>query len=72
MRIHYFLAAVAVAIAVFAFAGCADNQQTTTASTNANPASRNYDSRDLQRTGRQTSSEALQAADPSVTTSSGR
>jgi hypothetical protein len=65
---RYFLAAVMVAIAVFDFAGCANNQQTTTASTSTNPAARTYSGNDLQKTGRQTSGEALQAVDPSVTT----
>jgi len=65
---HYFLAAVTVALSVFGFAGCADKQQTSTTSTNTNSAARTYTGNDLQRTGRQTSGEALQAADPSVTT----
>jgi uncharacterized lipoprotein YajG len=68
MKPHYFPAAVMVALSVFAVAGCAENQQTTTTSTNTNPAARTYTGSDLQRTGRQTSGEALQAADPSVTT----
>jgi uncharacterized lipoprotein YajG len=68
MKPHYSLAAVTVAISVFGFAGCADNPQTTTAFTNTNPAARTYTGSDLQKTGRQSSGEALQAVDPSVTT----
>jgi hypothetical protein len=67
---HYFLAAVTVAISMFGFAGCANNQQTTT--NNADPTTRTYSGSDLERTGRQTAGEALPAVDPSITTSSGR
>jgi ABC-type phosphate transport system substrate-binding protein len=46
--------------------GCANQQSATTASTN--PAERTYSGQDLQRTGKTTPAEQLQAADPSITT----
>jgi hypothetical protein len=51
--------------------GCANNQQSAS-STNTNPAATNYSSEDLQRTGKRQAGEALQAADPSVTATTGR
>lgn len=53
-----------------ASAGCANNQQSAT-SANTDPTAKTYTSNDLQRTGKQTSGEALQAADPSVTATGG-
>jgi len=67
MKTGYFLAAIASVL----FAGCANNQ-TTAASANANPPAKTYTGSDLEKTGRQQSGEALQAADPAVSTSSGR
>ena len=67
---YYFLAAATVAISVLGFAGCANNQQTTT--NNADPTTRSYSGSDLQRSGRQTAGEALPAVDPSITASSAR
>ena len=63
------LIAVIGGIAV-ACAGCANNQQNA-GSANANPAPKTYGSDDLQRTGKRTAGEALQAADPSVTATGG-
>ena len=57
-----------ILISISAFAGCANNQQ---ASANANPATKTHESRDLARTGKRTSGEALQAADPGVTARGG-
>ena len=51
-------------------AGCANNQPSA-ASANANPTAKTYNSDDLQRTGKRTPGEALQAADPSVTATGG-
>jgi len=51
--------------------GCANNQQNAS-SPNANPSASTYTSGDLQRTGRRQAGDALQAADPSVTATTGR
>jgi hypothetical protein len=59
------LATAVIAIATFGGAGCANNQQST-ASANANPSAKSYSSEDLQKTGKRTSGEALQATDPAV------
>lgn len=53
-----------------ASAGCANNQQSA-ASANTNPTAKTYTADDLQKTGKQTSGEALQAADPAVTATGG-
>ena len=50
--------------------GCVNNQQSAP-SANTNPTARTYTSDDLQKTGKQTPGEALQAADPSVITTTG-
>jgi hypothetical protein len=71
MKTGYFLATVAIAISTLAIVGCANNQTTTT-STNANSPAKTYRGSDLEKTGRQQTGEALQAADPAVSTSSGR
>jgi PBP1b-binding outer membrane lipoprotein LpoB len=66
MRIRRcFVIAVISGIAVVLW-GCASNQQSA-ASANSNPAATTYSNDDLQRTGKRTPGEALQAADPSVT-----
>ena len=65
------VSAVVIMISLWAFAGCAHNQESVT-STNTNSASKTYNSQDLNRTGKRTTGEALQAADPSVTATSGR
>ncbi len=51
--------------------GCANNQSSA-ASTNGNPAARSYTGADLTRTGKRDAGDALRAADPSVTTTTGR
>ena len=51
--------------------GCAHNAESVT-TTSANPPPKTYDSQDLARTGKRTSGEAVQAADPSVTATTGR
>jgi hypothetical protein len=61
-----FLTLLVAATTIFGCGGCANNQQSV-ASANSNPAAKGYSSDDLQRTGKRTSGEALQAADPSVT-----
>jgi ABC-type oligopeptide transport system substrate-binding subunit len=65
------VAALAIAFSACLLAGCANNQ-TTAASTNANSPAKSYSDSDLEKTGRQQAGEALQAADPAVSTSSGR
>jgi len=65
-----FLVFVAIGIAAIVFAGCANNQQSANATTSSG-STRSYSSDDLQKTGKRTSGEALQAADPAVTTSGG-
>jgi hypothetical protein len=74
MKTHrYFLRAFATAIAIstFTVSGCADNQEAAATSTSTNPAARTRTSDDLQRTGRQSAGEALQASDPAISTSTG-
>jgi hypothetical protein len=67
------LAAAMLAVMVVGICGCAHNSETsTTAPSNASAGSRNYSSDDLNRTGKRTPSEQLQAADPSVTAQGGR
>jgi hypothetical protein len=66
----FLLTAIMAAVAVFAFAGCAD-QATKGSASAGNPSDRTYNRDDLQKTGRQTTSEAIQRSDPSVTVSSG-
>ena len=68
MKRYMFVAAI-VALSAFSFAGCA-NQPEATAS-NTDPTKRTYTQKDLGRTTRTDAASALQAADPSVTTSSG-
>jgi len=70
MKKYRFLLPLAVAVAIFAVVGCAHNQETVTTAS-SNPSAKTYNSNDLQKTGKRTSGEALQAADPAVTTSSG-
>lgn len=63
-----------ILVAVFGvllIAGCADQPTTANTAAAANPTDRNYSRSDLQKTGRQTTAGAIQAADPSVTISSG-
>jgi len=67
---RYFLSATAALISISAVAGCATNQQAS-APANADSASKTYGSQDLSRTGKRTSGEALQAADPAVTARGG-
>jgi hypothetical protein len=67
---RHFLSTTVATIFIWAFAGCATNQQTS-APANVNPAAKNYQSEDLARTGKRTSGEALQAADPAVTARGG-
>ncbi|HWY40669.1 MAG TPA: hypothetical protein VNX27_07720 [Chthoniobacterales bacterium] len=65
---RYLLIAVVGGTALV-FAGCANQQGATSA--NANPSEKTYNSSDLQKTGKRTPGEALQAADPSVTATGG-
>jgi hypothetical protein len=73
MKKHHLFAVapLAIALSAWALAGCANNQ-TTAASTNANQRAKTYSGSDLEKTGRHQAGEALQAADPAVSTSSGR
>jgi outer membrane biogenesis lipoprotein LolB len=66
MKTHFVL----LAFAAMAMAGCAT--ETTTTSNAADPSQRTYTQKDLSNTGRHDSADALRAADPSVTVSSGR
>ena len=67
----YFLAVAVLALLAFTFSGCANNSATATTASNTNPESRTYSSDDLQHTGKRTSAEQLQAADPTVTATTG-
>jgi hypothetical protein len=64
---RYFATAAIGALASMSCGSCANNQSST-ASANANPAAKTYTSDDLARTGKRDAGEALRAADPSVTT----
>jgi len=68
-KTYYFSSWLVICFLALTFIGCANNQQN--ASAGANPAAKTYDSQDLARTGKRTSGEALQAADPSVTARGG-
>ena len=69
MRICRFFGAVVILVSCCLLAGCADQQNT--ASANTNPTAKSYSSSDLQKTGKRTSGEALQAADPAVSARGG-
>ena len=71
MKAHHLLLSIAAAILSFGVVSCAENQEAAANSTNTNPAARTRTSDDLQRTGRQSAGEALQASDPAVSTSTG-
>jgi hypothetical protein len=60
-----------IAATVSMTCGCTNNQSSA-ASANTNPAAKTYTSGDLSRTGKRDAGAALQAADPSVTTTTGR
>jgi hypothetical protein len=62
---------ICAAILISTFVSCANNQSGTT-STNSSSATRTYTADDLQKTGKRDAGEALRAADPSVTTTTGR
>jgi len=65
------LLAVSASAVIFAagLIGCANSsERSTTTTSNATPGQRSYSSEDLNRTGKRTSGEQLQAADPSVST----
>jgi len=66
MKRAYYLSGLAV---ILIFCGCASNHQST-ASSNTDSTKR-YESQDLARTGKRTSGEALQSADPAVTSTGG-
>jgi hypothetical protein len=68
---RYFLIVAIAALASMSCSGCASNQSSA-ASANANPAAKTYTGEDLSRTGKRDAGEALRAADPSVTTTTGR
>lgn len=69
MRMNRYLLIAVVGGTALVFAGCANQQGATSA--NANPSEKTYNSSDLQKTGKRTPGEALQAADPSVTATGG-
>ena len=68
--IRIFVGAMVISILPWMCIGCANNEQASAAA-NAKPAAKNYESQDLARTGKRTSGEALQAADPAVTARGG-
>jgi len=69
-KTNYFSSRLVICFLALTFVGCANNQQNA-ASANANSSARSYSSSDLQKTGKRTSGEALQAADPAVTARGG-
>jgi hypothetical protein len=68
---RYLLNALVIGSSIWMCGGCAHNAESVT-TTSANPPPKTYDSQDLARTGKRTSGEAVQAADPSVTATTGR
>ena len=68
--IRIFAGAAAILTSMWTLVGCANNQETAGYG-NTNPSAKTYESQDLSRTGKRTSGEALQAADPAVTTKGG-
>ncbi len=70
IRRSFGIAAIA-ALGSMSCNGCANNQSSA-ASTNGNPATKSYTGDDLARTGKRDAGDALRAADPSVTTTTGR
>jgi hypothetical protein len=66
---YYFSVWTVIIVSALAFGGCANQQSATSA--NANPTAKSYSDNDLQKTGKRTSGEALQAADPAVTARGG-
>jgi hypothetical protein len=58
---------VLVAVSMIGFVSCANNSETTRTVASATPGQRTYSSEELEQTGKRTSGEQLQAADPSVT-----
>jgi hypothetical protein len=61
---RYFLAAMTGALSVMSFAGCAN--QSSTATTEANPSKKTYTHDDLDRSGQATTGQALKHIDPDV------
>ena len=70
MRIAHSFSVWLVITCFLTLAGCANNQQST-ASTNTDSSAKRYESQDLNKTGKRTAGEALQAADPAVTARGG-
>jgi hypothetical protein len=69
MRRYFVMAAIAALGSI----GCScANNQPSAAPANANPAAKTYTSDDLAKTGKRDAGDALRAADPSVTTTTGR
>ena len=68
---RYLLSALVIGNSIWMCSGCAHNPESVTTTT-ANPPPKTYKSQDLARTGKRTSGEAVQAADPSVTATTGR
>jgi len=72
MKIRDFWPAMIASVCAFGLASCANQQsETSTTTSNATPGQRTYNSEDLQHTGKRTSAEQLQGADPSVITTTG-
>lgn len=67
MRMNRYLLIAVIGAVALAFGGCANQQD----ATSSNGTAKSYGSSDLQKTGKRTSGEALQAADPAVTTRGG-
>ena len=68
-RTYQFGGLLAIVLGALMAVGCANNQPN--AAANSNPSAKTYESQDLARTGKRTSAEALQAADPAVSARSG-
>lgn len=68
MRIYRFFGTALIVVSCWLLGSCANNQQN---ATSANTNAKSYGSSDLEKTGKRTSGEALQAADPAVTARGG-
>jgi PBP1b-binding outer membrane lipoprotein LpoB len=69
-KARYFPSLLMIILSALTFVGCANSRQNAT-SANANSSGRTHSDSDLQKTGKRTSGDALQAADPAVTARGG-
>lgn len=63
---RYLLAAMAGALSIASFAGCAEQSSTTAAANEANPSKKTYNRNDLDRSGQAQTGPALRRIDPDI------